>query len=131
MPDNTTPRKNRDTTLDLFVTTFPAFRDNLPLAIGVHKIIRERMPELSREQINRALKIHTGSTRYLKVLAKAEQRVDLDGNPAGEITEEQRAQAAGMLKERIRKAAERRKAEEQEKARQARLQQLADKFNTR
>lgn len=142
MTDETTEKPGkpgrRDTVLDSLVANYQVFRDATPLAIGIHKVLRERMPELSREQISRALKIHTASTRYLKSLSNAEHRLDLDGNPAGEITPEQREAAMLLVKERIKKAAERRKAEAerlkaeaQEQQRQAKLQQLAEKFSKR
>lgn len=121
----------RDEVLDRLVATFPVFQDARPLAIGVHKTILERMPELTRAQVSRALKIHTGSTRYLKALSNAEQRFDLDGQPAGEVTEEQREAAGNLVKERFKKAAERRKEEEKAKQHQIKLQQLAEKFNNR
>ncbi|MBK6744332.1 MAG: ProQ/FinO family protein [Hydrogenophilales bacterium] len=124
-------KTNRNTLLDTLATTFAVFRDGRPLALGIHKTLRERMPELSQDQIRRALRIHTGSTRYLKALSHAEERFDLDGNPAGTVTPEQREQAGNQLKERFQKAAERRKEEEQAKQHQANLLKLADKFNTR
>lgn len=131
MTETPTKKSARDPVLEQLIAAFPAFRDTLPLAIGIHKLIRERLPELTRDQVGRALRIHTGSTRYLKALSRAEQRFDLDGQPAGEVTEEQRKQAAGQVRERIQKANERRKAEEEAKRKQEKLQQLADKFNQR
>jgi ProP effector len=128
----TPPQKSfRDDVLESLVAAFPVFRDAQPLAIGIHKKILERMPELTKAQVSRALKIHTGSTRYLKVLSNAEQRFDLDGSPAGEVTAEQRDAASKLVRERFKKAAERRKEEEQAKQHQAKLQQLAEKFNSR
>lgn len=121
----------RDDVLDRLVAMFPVFRDALPLAIGIHKTILERMPELTKAQVGRAMKLHTGSTRYLKGLSNAEQRVDLDGNPAGEVTAEQREAATKLVKERFKKAAERRKEQEKAKQHQEKLQQLAEKFNSR
>lgn len=138
MTETEQPKRARDAVLDTLVATFPAFRDAQPLAIGIHKTIKERLPDLSKDQVGRALKIHTGSTRYLKSLARAEQRFDLDGNPAGEVTAEQREAAAKLVKERFKKAAERRKAEddkrkaeEQARRQQEKLQQLAERFSKR
>ena len=64
---------------------FPVFRDCLPLAIGIDKQLLARLPDLSRKELRIALGIHTHSLRYLKTTEKATARVDLDGNPAGEI----------------------------------------------
>ena len=58
-------------------------------------------------------------------------RFDLDGNPMGEITAEQRLQSTEELKERFRKGTERKIAEQQEKERQEKLLKLAEKFNSR
>jgi ProP effector len=121
----------RNATLDKLAETYAVFRDCKPLALGIHKVILERQPELGKDAIRTALRIHTGSTRYLKSLATADQRFDLDGQAAGEVTEEQRKQAQVEVKERVKKSIERRKAEEAAKERQAKLEKLAEKFNAR
>lgn len=121
----------RNATLETLCATYPVFRECKPLALGIHKVLLERQPELGKDNIRNALRGHTASTRYLKALSQAEQRFDLDGQAAGEVTEEQRAQAFGEVKERIRKANERRKEEEAAKQRQEKLSQLAAKFNNR
>ena len=128
-PENVKSRRN--TTLDTLVATYPVFRDCRPLALGIHKVLQERHPELSKAQIRSALKIHTAMTRYLKTLSQSDQRVDLDGQPAGEITPEQREVATTEVKERIKRTIERKKAETELKKRQESLKQLAEKFNTR
>jgi ProP effector len=121
----------RNATLEALSATYPVFRDGKPLALGIHKVLLARQPELGKDNIRTALRIHTASTRYLKTLSQAEQRFDLDGQIAGEVTEEQRAQALTEVKERLRKANERRKEEAAAKQRQEKLTQLAAKFNTR
>lgn len=132
MTDTPSPaRRAPDPTLETLIAAFPAFRDGRPLAIGIHKAIRARLPDLDAGALRTALKRYTASTKYLKAIASGEQRFDLDGNPAGEITAEQRQQATDSLKERFRKGAERKKAEEAEKARQEKLRQLAEKFGRR
>ncbi|MFA5083200.1 MAG: ProQ/FinO family protein [Hydrogenophilaceae bacterium] len=138
MTSDAPKKSNRDAVLDSLVATFPVLRDALPLAIGIHKTILERLPELTKVQVSKAMRIHTTSTRYLKAMAKAEQRFDLDGNPAGEVTAEQREAAKKLVMERINRANERKKAEEEkrkaeEQARQQKekLEKLAAKFNSR
>lgn len=111
--------------------TFAVFRDAAPLAIGIHKTIRERLPDIDAGQLRLTMKRHTGSTRYLKALATGETRLDLDGQPAGDVTAEQREQAAGQLRERFKRNAERRREELREKEHQEKLHKLADKFNSR
>jgi ProP effector len=121
--------RTRNATLEMLSATFPVFRDCLPLAVGIHKVIKEKLPDIDAGQLRAAMKIHTASTKYLKVLSQGTSRFDLDGNVAGEVTPEQRKQATDGLRERFRKGAERKKAEQQEKERQDKLLQLAAKFS--
>ena len=128
---------------------FPAFGKCLPLAIGIDKLLLVQMPEISKKTLRVALNMHTNSSRYLKAMATATVRSDLEGNAAGDVTDEHRARATEMLKERFKKEREqrdatrvadesKRKAEEAQRkveaeaeARAAKLQQLAAKFSTR
>lgn len=113
-------------------TRFDVFRNFSPLAIGIDKQVFEALPELSKKSIRLAMRSHTISTRYLKEMEKGTQRLNLDGTPAGEVTDENRQHASEQLRERFKKQAEQRKAAEAEaKAEERRvqkLQQLADKF---
>lgn len=65
-------------------------------------------------------------------------RLDLDGQPSGMVTAEQQGVAVKTLRDRIKLAKDRqkteeaqRKAEEEAAARQAKLQQLAERFGKR
>lgn len=144
MPPSADPKSPypRNPVLERLASSSKAFHDDLPLAIGIHTAIKARFPDVDTQALRTALRIHTASTRYLKALAQATQRFDLDGNSSGDVTEEQRKQAADTLKERFRKKAEQHKAaiqakkqaeeiEQQERRRQQKLQQLAQKFNSR
>ncbi|MES2153485.1 MAG: ProQ/FINO family protein [Pseudomonadota bacterium] len=115
---------------------FPAFRDCLPLAIGIDKQLLARMPELDRKTMRAALGIHTGSLRYLRAMEKATVRHDLDGTPGAEVTDVHRTHAREVLQQRFKKEAERKKAErdaaqaeEANRLRQEKLLQLASKFS--
>jgi ProP effector len=117
---------------------FKAFRECLPLAIGIDKQVLSRMPGLNRKTMRAALGIHTGSMRYLRAMEKATVRFDLDGNPGAEVTDTHRQHAKELLQERYKKEADRKKAErdaaieaEAERKRQEKLQQLASKFARR
>ncbi len=114
---------------------FTVFREYMPLAIGIDKQLRARLPELDRKVLRTALGIHTNSLRYLKGMEKATVRFDLDGNTADEVAETHRAHASEILRERFKKAAAQRKAEREaeEAARQSaeKLNQLAAKFSHR
>src|SRR5471032_2043416 len=122
-----TPR----TLLKQLQTQFPAFRDFLPLSIGIDKQILALMPELDRKTMRTALGIHTGSLRYLKVMEKAKLRHDLDGTAGAEVTDTHRAHATQVLQERFKKKAERDAAAEEEAARLRadKLNQLTAKFS--
>ena len=114
--------------LDRLHAEFPPFRDHLPLAIGIHKALMERIPDLDKVQVRTALHRHTGSTRYLKAIKVGAPRYDLYGNVAGAVTAEQQTQAADTLRDRFKKATERRKLEQEEQQRKEKLQKLAEKF---
>ena len=110
-------------------TQFPAFRDFLPLSIGIDKQILAVMPELDRKTMRTALGIHTGSLRYLKVMEKAKVRHDLDGTAGAEVTDTHRAHATQVLQERFKKEAERKKAERDAAAAEEAARVRADKLN--
>ena len=133
---------SRNTLLETISANFAVFRECRPLALGIHKIIIERMPEVDSAQLRLAMRMHTASTRYLKALLAAGERFDLDGNPAGEVTAEQREVAGTTLRERFKKQGERRKAaehalmeaqreQEAQQKRQEKLAQLAARLSHR
>ena len=115
---------------------YPAFRDCLPLSIGIDKQLLARMPGLDRKVMRAALGIHTGSMRYLRAMEKAKVRYDLDGTPGAEVPDTHRAHAKEQLQQRFKEEAERKKAErdaaaaeEANRLRQEKLQALASKFS--
>ena len=110
---------------------FKTFRDCQPLAIGIHRAIKARLPDMNTQELKVALRMHTTSTRYLKVMSQADTRFDLDGAPAGEVTAEQRQQVLDTLRDRFRKKAEHHKADLLAKHQQEKLRLLAEKFNAR
>ncbi len=111
---------------------YEVFRNFSPLAIGIDKQLFEAMPDLSKRALRMAMRSHTMATRYLKEMEKGQQRLNLDGSPAGEVTDENRQHATELLRERFKKQAEQRKAAEAEakaeERRQQKLQQLTEKF---
>ncbi len=110
----------------------PTFRDCKPLALRIDANILERFPQFERKTLRAALRMHTASTRYLKAVERSTERFDFDGKVAGEVTEEQRTHAATTLKERFAAAAKqqraKREADEAERRRSEKLQQLVSKF---
>ena len=112
--------------------SFDVFRNHSPLAIGIDKQLLAQQPELNRKALRLALRSHTQSTRYLKEMEKAHLRRNLDGTEAGEVTAEARSHSAELLRERFKKQAEQRKADEAAARAEARrlekLSQLTEKF---
>ena len=76
-----------------------AAADPKPLAIGIHRVLLERHPELDLSGLKRALTLHTGRFSYQKLLKAGAVRFDLDGQPADEVTEEQAEIARQRLAE--------------------------------
>ena len=132
--NNSSPRQRTEprVLLQRLQETFPVFRDCKPLALRIDASICERMPEVDRKSLRSALRMYTASTRYLKAVERSQQRFDLDGQPAGDVTEEQRTHASATLKDRFAAVAkqqkEKREAEAAEKRRTEKLQQLVSKF---
>lgn len=126
---------------------FAAFRNCLPLAIGIDKQLLARVPGLDRKTMRAALGIHTGSLRYLRAMEKATVRYDLDGVAGAEVSDTHRQHAKEVLQQRFKKEADRKKvereasqaereaereaekAEEANRLRQEKLLQLATKFS--
>jgi ProP effector len=134
------PAQSARTLLKELQEKFEVFREYLPLAIGIDKQLIGQLPDVSRKSLRTALGIHTNSLRYLKVMEKATARFNLDGTQADEVTDVHRTHAATTLKERFKKNAEQRKAQqkaeaaqrEEEQAQRQRaekLNQLAEKFS--
>ncbi len=84
-----------------------------PLKLRVQADIQQRAPGVfTKKTLAIFLQRHTTSTAYLKALASAQHRVDLDGIGAGEVADEHRQAAIAELARRralhdARRAAER------------------------
>ena len=128
-----TPAQQARALLKRLQTQFPAFRDCLPLAIGIDKQLNVELPEISRKVLRIALGIHTNSLRYLRAMEKATHRFDLTGKQADEVTDVHRTHATEILRERFKKDAEQRKAQkaaaEAARIHAEKLAQLSEKFS--
>ena len=62
------------------------YQPHRPLKVGIAADLLERCPELDHHKINVALTVYTRRVMYLRSLVAGAARVDLDGNPAGEVT---------------------------------------------
>jgi len=88
---------------DLLKQRFPALFTGQPkpLKLRIQADIQERAPGVfSKPALSAFFRRYTGSTSYLIALGKATQRFDLDGHPAGELSEEHRQLARDELTRR-------------------------------
>jgi ProP effector len=84
-----------------------------PFKLRIQVDIQERAPgEFTKQTLSAFFRRHTGSTSYLQAVAKGEHRFDLDGNPAGELSEEHRQLAQEELARRRERQLERRQQEQ-------------------
>ncbi|MFZ5550382.1 MAG: ProQ/FINO family protein, partial [Pseudomonadota bacterium] len=87
-----------------------------PIKLRIQADIQARAAgEFTKAALSGFLRRHTGSTGYLIALTKAPQRLDLDGQPAGEISAEHRQAAADELARRRQLHDQRRQAEDQQR----------------
>ncbi|CAD5373446.1 ProP effector ProQ [Rubrivivax sp. A210] len=104
---------------ELFPALFGADRA-LPVKLRIQADIQQRAPGLfNRRTLSVFLHRHTTSNAYLRAMVQATQRHDLDGQPAGELSDEHRTAATAEL-ERRRAIVEARRAAEREAQREAR-----------
>ncbi|WP_018236930.1 ProQ/FINO family protein [Ensifer sp. BR816] len=71
-----------------------------PLKIGIRQDIRALDGELSDEELGRALRAYTRTDKYLANMRAGAARVDLNGNPAGEVSEGDATTAQAWLRVR-------------------------------
>jgi ProP effector len=132
-PSGETPAQQARALLKRLQTQFPAFRDCLPLAIGIDKQLIAELPDVSRKVMRIALGIHTNSLRYLRAMEKATHRFDLAGKQSDEVTDVHRTHASEILRERFKKDAEQRKAQkaaaDAARIHAEKLAQLSEKFS--
>jgi ProP effector len=72
-------------------------RPHRPLKIGIAADLQARCPALEWRVLKVALAAYTGRVMYLRGLVEGAARVDLDGNPAGEVTARDAEYAATKL----------------------------------
>ncbi|RZI57668.1 MAG: prop effector ProQ [Rubrivivax sp.] len=96
-----------------------------PLKLRVQSDIQQRAPgQFTKAQLSAFLRRYTGGTGYLIALTRAKTRFDLDGQPAGDLSDEHRVAAQEELTRR-RGISDARRAEE-DRGRQERAQLLRD-----
>lgn len=106
-------KKARVEALAWLAKTFPKAFDNTvsihPLKIGIIDDIllhAEKAAEqgISRSKLREAVVLFTRRIDYLTCLKAREKRIDLDGNPVSEVTEQEAEKAAIKIKKRVEKS---------------------------
>ncbi|KGY13624.1 prop expression regulator [Vibrio tubiashii] len=122
--ENTEKLKNSKEVIAYIAECFPKCftleGEAKPLKIGIFQDLADRLtddPKVSKTQLRAALRQYTSSWRYLHGVKPGAVRVDLDGNPAGELDEEHVEHAKTALAESKAKVQARRK-EQAQKARE-------------
>lgn len=104
-----------------FPLCFIAEGEARPLKIGIFQDLVERVQgeeNLSKTQLRSALRLYTSSWRYLYGVKVGAQRVDLDGNPCGEL-EQQHVDHARQQLEEAKARVQAQRAEQNAKKREA------------
>jgi ProP effector len=90
--------------LELLCVTFPACfkmyeRARQPLKVGINADILARLGEgTDKHDLGNALRAYTNNVFYLKTcLVPGAERIDLDGNPTGQVSDEDRLSAQARL----------------------------------
>ena len=93
-----------------------------PLKLRIQLDIQQRAPgAYTKQALSAFFRRYTGSTSYLQAVANGKQRFDLDGQPAGEITDEHRQVARDELARRRANHEQRRALEDQQRHNRAGL----------
>ena len=93
-----------------------------PLKLRIQVDIQERAPGVFTKNVLSAFfRRHTGSTSYLIAVSKAPHRIDLDGQPSGEVSAEHRQIALDELARRRANNDARRELDEQQRFNRAGL----------
>jgi sRNA-binding protein len=75
----------------------PVFLNPMPLQIGTYRALRARYPGAKAKPLGRWLAHWCRSRTYLEMIVAGAVRYDVEGQPAGEITELERAHAQAQL----------------------------------
>lgn len=95
--------------------TFPKAFDNTysiqPLKVGImHDVLmhaeQAKLAGISKSKLRQAVVVFTRRIDYLACLKAREMRVDLEGNPVAQVTDEEAENAASKIKRRVEKSAQ-------------------------
>ena len=82
-----------------FPRTFAAAKHlpHRPLKVGIAADVQERCSDIDRRDLAAALAAYTHRIAYLQAIVSGADRIDLDGNPVGEVTASDAAHAVVVL----------------------------------
>lgn len=89
-PTGKSATSRTDELVDDMEETIPPIRDFLPLASGIEEELDRHYGEDPTWRIIAALKRHVAKPAYQRAILRYQQRVDLSGEPKGEISEDER-----------------------------------------
>lgn len=107
-------KKSRLDALNWLATTFPKALNNSiqiqPLSLGIMSDILQHADKasevgISKSKLREAVVLFTRRIDYLTCLKAREMRVDLNGNPTTQVTEEEAEKASAKIKKRVEKSA--------------------------
>lgn len=107
-------KKARGEALSWLAATFPHAFDNTiaiqPLSLGIMADILAHADKaaevgISNSKLREAVVLFARRIDYLTCLKAREMRIDLNGNPVSQVTEEEAALAAAKIKKRVEKSA--------------------------
>jgi ProP effector len=96
-------KQNPNAVLAHLAETFPQtfvlekHRPHRPLKVGIGTDLRARCPEVYPPALRAVLNTYTRRVMYLEAMVAGAARVDLDGNPAGEVTAGEAEHAVAKL----------------------------------
>lgn len=123
------PQLNPAAAAELLRQHFPALFGGpaKPFKLRIQQDIQARAPGVfSKGTLSAFFRRHTGSTGYLIALSKASHRFDLDGQPAGELSDEHKQAAVAELARRRQLTREREQQAQAQQREQHRETQRAE-----
>src|SRR5712664_3126660 len=77
----------QETLAERFPACFKASGPRLPLRVGIDKDVISAAPDLNEGDVRWGIKVYVREPAYLQMMIAGAVRVDLDGHPAGVVTE--------------------------------------------
>jgi sRNA-binding protein len=96
-----TPEKQKKVYNDWLLQAYPALFNahRLPMAMGIFEQLSDHLPEhISKTDLRATLGWYASRVKYLHNLCSHENRLNLDGTVAGQITAAEKAAAAQKIK---------------------------------